>query len=46
MGLYINLCRIRGYKYYGVTSTIFGSGTQNVRRVDFPGLSYVSLPGN
>ena len=34
--MYINLCRIRGYKYYGLTSTTFGTRTQSVRRVDFP----------
>ena len=40
--MYINLCRIRGYKYYGITSTSFGTGTQ---RVSFPTLAYLSLPG-
>ena len=45
MVLYINLCRTRGYKYYGITSTTFGTETQNERRVDFPSLAYFILPG-
>ena len=45
MGLQRNLCRIKGYEYYGITSTRFGTGTQNVRRVDFPSSAYFSLPG-
>ena len=45
MVLYTNLCRIRGYKYYGITSTTFGNGTQNVRRVDFSRSAYFNLPG-
>ena len=31
--------------YYGITSTTFGTGTQNVRRVDFPSSAHFSLPG-
>ena len=31
--------------YYGITSTTFGTGTQNVRRVDFPSSAYFSLRG-
>ena len=31
--------------YYGETSTSFGTGTQNVRRVDFPSTEHLSLPG-
>ena len=31
--------------YYGITSTAFGTGTHNERRVDFPSSIYVSLPG-
>ena len=27
-----------------MTSTTFGTGTQNVRRFDFPSLAYFSLP--
>ena len=34
----------RGYKYYDITSTTFGTGTQNVRRVDFPSSAYFSPP--
>ena len=41
----INLCRIRGYKYYGIIAATFGTGTQNVRRVDFPISACFSLPG-
>ena len=41
----INLCRIRGYKYYDIISATFGTGTQNVRHVDFPSSAYFSLPG-
>ena len=44
MILYINLCRIRGYKYYGITLTAFDTGTQNVKRVDFPSSAYFSFP--
>ena len=29
---------------YGITSTAFGTGTQNVRRVDFPSSACFSLP--
>ena len=28
-----------------ITSTTFGTGPQNVRRVDFPSSAYFSLPG-
>ena len=35
----INICRTRGYKYYGIASTTFDTGTQNVRRVNFPNSS-------
>ena len=45
MVLYISLCRIIGYKYYGIASITFGTGTQNVRRVNFPSSTYVSLSG-
>ena len=38
-------CRIRGYTYYGITSTAFGTGTQNVRLVDFSSSDYFSLSG-
>ena len=31
--------------YHGISSTTFGTGTQNVRRVDFPSSAYFSLPG-
>ena len=41
---FIKSCRKSGQKYYGITSTTFGTGTQNVRRVDFPSLGYFSLP--
>ena len=41
----INPDTIRGYKYYGITSTIFGTGTQNIRRIDFLDSAYFSLPG-
>ena len=44
-GLQRSLCRIKGYEYYGITSTRFGTGTENVRRVDFPSSAYFSLPG-
>ena len=44
--LLINLCKIRGYKYYGENSATFGTGTQNVRRIDFPSSRYLSFPGN
>ena len=43
--LQINLSRIRACKYDGLTSTTFGTGTQNVRCVDFPSSAYFSLPG-
>ena len=31
--------------WYNPTSTTLGTGTQNVRRVDFPSSAYFSLPG-
>ena len=34
---------MRGYNYYGITSTAFDTRSQNVRRVDFPALAYSSL---
>ena len=46
MASLINLCIIRGYKYYGITSKTFGTGTQNIRRINFPSLACFSLPGN
>ena len=46
MVLQINLCRIRGHKYYGITSTAFGTGTQNVRSVDFSNSANFNLLGN
>ena len=36
---YVDKYRTRGYKYYGIILKTFGTGTQNIRRVDF------SLPG-
>ena len=36
MVLQINLCRIRGNTSYGIASTAFGNGNQNVRCVHFP----------
>ena len=42
--LQINQCKIRGYKYYGITSIAFGNGTQSARHVDFPSSAYFSLP--
>ena len=36
---------IRGYKYYCINSTAFGTGTQNVRRVDFSSEACFSLAG-
>ena len=35
----------RDYKYDDITSTTFDTETQNVRRVSFPSLPYVSLFG-
>ena len=32
-------------KYYDITSKAFGTGTQNVRCVDFLSSAYFSLPG-
>ena len=43
--LSINLCRMREYKYYGITSTTFGTGTHNIRCVEFPGSAFFRLPG-
>ena len=43
MLLWINLCKTRGCKYYGVNSTYSGTGIQNLRRVDFPSLTYFRL---
>ena len=31
------------YKYYGITSIAFGTGTQSVRCVDFPSSAYFTL---
>ena len=36
---------MRGYRYYGIISATFGTGAQNVRRVDFPSSTYFSVPG-
>ena len=33
--LWINLCRIRRYKSYGIAFTTFGARTQNVKRINF-----------
>ena len=33
------------YKYYSITSTSFGTGTQNVRYLDFTSSAYFNLPG-
>ena len=40
MVLWINLCKIRGYKYSGTISKNFGIGAKNGRSVDFPSLGY------
>ena len=45
MALKVHLWRIRGYNYYVITSTSFGTGTQNIRRIDFPSSAYFSHPG-
>ena len=45
MCLQIKLSRIRECKYYRITSTTFGTGTQTIRRVDFPISANFSLPG-
>ena len=45
MVLQIKLCRIRGYRYYGKTSTTFDTGTQIVRCADFPSSAYFSHAG-
>ena len=37
---------MRGFKYYGITSTTFGAGTENIRHVDFPSSACSSLPDN
>ena len=39
------MCRIKAFKYYGITSRTVDIGTQNVRHIDFPSLDYFSLPG-
>ena len=44
--LKMNLCWIREYKYHDITSTIFVTGSQNIRRVDFRSLAYFNLPGS
>ena len=36
---------MRGYKDYGITSTTFGTGTHNIRCVEFPGSAFFRLPG-
>ena len=33
------------YKYYGIISTTFATGTQNVRCIDFPSFACFSLRG-
>ena len=40
------LCRIRGFEYYSLISTIFGTRTQNVKHADFSSSACFSLPGN
>ena len=45
MCLQIKLSRIRECKYYRITSTTFGTGTQTIRHVDFPISANFSLPG-